>query len=171
VPGANDTASLTTAGTYTITLDVNGMISNLIIGGVAAGVQTLQGNGFTLAATNASVNVGGVVSLTSSTFAGQASIGGGGTFTVNGTTLNARVTVENGGELLLAGASSGIGQGNQPSDANNWLWVQAGGLVSAASSAVLNLYCAMTNAGLVNLTITGCGCRAGVWSARPPARS
>ncbi|MGO8930680.1 MAG: hypothetical protein ACLQU3_27800, partial [Limisphaerales bacterium] len=128
VPAPGDTANITTPGTYAITLNVNANVQNLTIGGAASGVQALQGNGFTLVATNASMSSGGVLGLTNSTFSGALTIAGGAVLSVNDSTLDAQVTVESGGEFLLLGGAS-IGQPGQASDANNWLWVQSGGEV------------------------------------------
>jgi hypothetical protein len=151
VPAPGDTANITASGTYAITLNANANAQNLTIGGAASRVQTLQGNGFTLAATNASMSSGGVLGLTNSTFAGALTIAGGAVLSVNGSTLAAQVTVESGGEFLVLGSAVDIG-GGQATDTNDWLWVQSGGQVNAASGTTLNLYSVMTNAGLVNMT-------------------
>lgn len=71
VPGSNDTASVTVAGIYAITLDANASLGNLALGGAVSGVQTLQASGFTLAASNALVSSNGILSLTNSTLAGE----------------------------------------------------------------------------------------------------
>jgi len=63
VPGSNDTANVTVAGTYAITLDANANLETLALGGAVSGVQTLQASGFTLVATNAAVNPGGILGL------------------------------------------------------------------------------------------------------------
>lgn len=85
VPGSNDTADVTVSGTYAITLDANANIENFALGGAVSGVQTLQANGFTLVAINASVNSGGIFNLTSSTLAGAILVNQG-TINVSGGT-------------------------------------------------------------------------------------
>jgi len=92
--------------------------------------------------------------MTNGTLSGTILVTNGAVLNVNGVILNAQVTVASGGQLLLVGSSSSIGQGGAI-DTNYWLWVQSGGLLSAASTASLNLYAAMTNAGLLNFTNEG----------------
>jgi len=151
VPGAGDTANITSAGTYAVTLDVNSSVLNLTVGGAVSGVQTLQGS-FTLAATNAIVNGGGILGLSNSSFSGALTIASGGIFNGSGETLNAQLTVQSGGELLANGNTTFGGNANS---SNQWLWVQSGGLMNASSGAPIYLYVQMTNAGTLNLTNYG----------------
>jgi hypothetical protein len=151
VPGSNDTANITTAGTYAIALNVNANVNDLTIGGAASGVQTLEGKSFTLVATNASVSSGGILSLTNSTLNGSIVVTSGAVLAVDNVTLSAQVTVENGGELLLVGTGSILGSGS-PGGTNDWLWVQSGGVFDAASGASMTLESAVTNSGVINLT-------------------
>lgn len=154
VPSAGDTANITNPGTYAVTLDINETVGSLVVGGAISGVQTLQAYGVTLAAGQASLNSGGVMELTNSTLTGAVTVAGGGWLIGNGTTIGGQVTVESGGEFLVL-ASTTLGQGGQPANTNDWLWVQSGGLVSVAYYATLYLYAPMTNSGLVNLTNYG----------------
>jgi mucin-19 len=126
VPGSNDTANITTAGTYAVTLNVSANVNSLTLGGAASGVQTLQGNGFTLTATNAAINSGGVLNFTSST------------------TFTGKMGVASGGQIELFGNTL-FSQG--------YLWVQSGGLLNASS--YLEVSTALTNAGTINLTNNG----------------
>ena len=111
VPGSNDTANVTVAGTYAITLDANANLETLALGGAVSGVQTLQASGFTLVATNAAVNLGGILGLTSSTLAGailvnQGTIqvsGGASTINVDNFTNLATLSVEDGTLQLQGG--------------------------------------------------------------------
>ena len=151
VPGSNDTANVTIAGTYAITLDVNANVNDLTIGGATSGVQTLEGKSFTLVATNGTMSNGGIINLTNSTLNGSMVVESGAVLTVNGVTVGAQVTVANGGELLLAGSSSTIGSGS-PGGTNDWLWVQGGGVFDAASGVGMTLDSAVTNSGVINLT-------------------
>jgi hypothetical protein len=156
----NDTAEVTAAGAYTITLNVNTILNTLTIGGAASGVQTVQGNGFTLAVSNATINAGGVLQLQSSSMTGAISVAGGGQLAVNYQTLDAQVTVEEGGELLLLGEgySSSLGQNGYAGNTNCWLWVREGGEVNAEPSGYsdyLILYGMMTNQGSCDMTNSG----------------
>jgi hypothetical protein len=104
---------VTVAGTYAITLDANANLETLALGGAVSGVQTLQASGFTLVATNAAVNPGGILGLTSSTLAGailvnQGTIqvsGGTSTINVDNFTNLATLSVE-AGTLQLQGGQN-----------------------------------------------------------------
>ncbi|MFZ0826629.1 MAG: hypothetical protein WAO02_04325, partial [Verrucomicrobiia bacterium] len=149
VPGSNDTANVTVAGTYAITLNVNANVSSLTIGGAGSGVQTLQGSSFALIATNAVINSGGVLNLTNSTFAGTLAVAGGAVFNANGMTIMGPTTVAGGAVLNLTG---GVDFGNgTAADTNYWLWVQSGGIVNSSLGALLS-YVAVTNSGTINQT-------------------
>ena len=43
VPGSNDVANITTAGTYAVTLNVAANVNSLTVGGAASGVQSPVG--------------------------------------------------------------------------------------------------------------------------------
>src|SRR6516165_9308878 len=83
VPGAADNANINAAGTYAVTVNVNSSVNSLILGGAASGLQTLQANSFTLGATTASVNSGGVLALTNSAFTGALTIANAGLVSIN----------------------------------------------------------------------------------------
>jgi hypothetical protein len=154
VPGAADNANITADGTYAVTVNVNSSVNNLILGGAASGLQTVQANGFTLGTITASVNNGGVLALTNSTFTGALTIASAGLIKINAVTLNAQVTVQGGGEFLASGTAT-LSQAGQAGNTNNWLWVQSGGLLDAAASGSVALYSVLTNAGTLNLTNNG----------------
>ncbi len=155
VPGAADTALVTTPGTYAVTLNVSVTLSNLSLGGAASGVQTLQANTFNLTATNALINSGGILSLTNSKLTGAIGVTDGAVLSVNGVVVEAQVTVESGGQMLPAGSSSSIGQNGYAGNTNCWLWLQSGAQMSAASSAYLYLWSPMTNSGTCYMTNEG----------------
>ena len=85
-PGNGDTANLTLAGTYTVSLDGNATLAALTVGGAGATV-TLTNTAATLVVTNGTVKSGSRLGL-----------GGG--------DLRGRLTVETGGTLALGGSGT-----------------------------------------------------------------
>ncbi|MGC9940907.1 MAG: hypothetical protein ABSE48_03685, partial [Verrucomicrobiota bacterium] len=105
VPTSSDTAIITNAGNYTVTLDVSSGVAGLVLG--ASGTVTTQvflinGTTFTLNG-QATVNSNGVFNFTSGDLAGTAFITG--TLNVQGGALNsgASLTVSNNGVLNVEG--------------------------------------------------------------------
>lgn len=84
-PLAGDTVEILTAGTYTVTLDVDASVDSIALGG-ASGTQTLDATGTrTLTmAKNGSVNASGALDLQS----GDLTLAGGNVLTVNGGVLH-----------------------------------------------------------------------------------
>src|SRR5579871_3826517 len=103
VPGATDTADITVAGTYTVTIDTGVTIYALTLGG-ASGQQTLTNSGQTVAITNALVEANGILGL-----GGSGTINGGlmtnqGTFNWGGGTLALPMTNAASGILNISGS-------------------------------------------------------------------
>ncbi|HEV2437668.1 MAG TPA: hypothetical protein VG077_16865 [Verrucomicrobiae bacterium] len=105
VPRSSDTVQITTAGTYTVTVDTNVGILGLTLGG-ASGVQTLTNNTQIIGITNSwLVGTNGILNL------GGGSLSGGpltlqGTFNWFGATVLSPVTVSANGVLNFAGSAS-----------------------------------------------------------------
>ncbi len=154
VPGYSDTADITLAGTYAVTLDVDTNVSNLTIGGGGPGVQTLVADNFDLNATNALINSDGSLSMSNSIFTGTLVVARGGLFSLNNNvTMAAKVTVENGGEVQLLAVDGISSFGDESAaDTNYWLWLQGGAQMSGDSGFGLDLYAPMTNSGTCSLT-------------------
>ena len=88
VPTASDSVVIDQPGFYTITMDVNAIVWNLMLGG-ASGTQTLTGTGRTLTLNGAGVvGANGVVSLNTSTINGTGSLTNQGTATITGGSLS-----------------------------------------------------------------------------------
>jgi hypothetical protein len=125
VPGAADTALMTTSGTYAITNNANSQVASLMLG-AAAGTQTLTVNGSMLSLANGgTVGAHGILNFSGSTLTGS--------LTVNGT-----LNWSNGGSLS-GGSSLTI--------ATNAV-LNIGGIYNESLNGML------TNAGTVNWTGT-----------------
>jgi hypothetical protein len=96
-PGASDTAIITSAGNYTVTLDVSTTVAGLVLGTTNAGstqILSINGQTFTLSGL-AVVNSSGQFDLSSGTFEGDTNSGGAifdGTLTCSGGTLSGVLT-------------------------------------------------------------------------------
>ena len=74
VPGLSDDAVITSAGTYTITMDVSPTISSLTLGG-ASGLQTVTNDSKTLTVSHVSVvNANGILGMNSGIVAGSGAL-------------------------------------------------------------------------------------------------
>src|SRR5580704_14109734 len=63
IPGAGDTALITNNGSYTVTLNANAQVSDLIVG-ASSGIQTLTVSGNTLTLTNGgTISSNGILNL------------------------------------------------------------------------------------------------------------
>jgi hypothetical protein len=104
VPGVLDTAVITMAGTYTVTVDTTVGIHGLILGG-ASGQQTFSNGGQAVGITNTFVGANGIISLS-----GSGTMNGGlmtnqGTFNWSGGTLSMPMTNAASGTLNINGTS------------------------------------------------------------------
>ena len=125
LPSQDDIADITLAGTYTVTLDVDPTISQLVMGN-SSGTQTLNISSRTLTIRQAGTTTSGaVVSLPSGTLAvngpmsivsltiGGGSLAGSGNVTVSGTFNWSSGTLLAGGELIVAnGATANLTGGS-----------------------------------------------------------
>jgi hypothetical protein len=111
VPNTFDDVSITSAGTYTVIMDVSPSISSLTLGG-ASGTQTLTNFGQNLTVSHASVvNANGVLGMNGG------SVNGAGSLTVNGlvqwnggaTGNGFSMTVQSGASLNIGGSTSFAG--------------------------------------------------------------
>jgi hypothetical protein len=108
VPVATDTVNITTGGTYTITLDVNGVMAAMNLG-AATGTQTLSSSGTNLTLNGAStIAAGGALLVASGTIGGTGSLTNNGAMLLNIATIT--IPLINNGILTAAGPS--------PSDIN-----------------------------------------------------
>ncbi len=124
VPGASDTALITSSGNYTVTLDSDVTLTSLTLGGTI-GTQTLGDPSYNLSLNGASVvGSNGVVSL------GGGVLAGSGLLTVNG-------------KLNWTGGRIGAG---------STLALAANGVLVAAGNGNLDFSGVMTNAGTIRLT-------------------
>lgn len=152
-----------------------GAITNLALDGISLSnnlpiVGTLNMTNGTLT-TITTLSNGTMLTLNGVTMYGAINVGAGGLFKAGGSTLAAQVTVQNRGEFLLFNYIN-LGQAGQNNNMNDWLWVQNGGELDASEIAVLYLFSAMTNAGLVNVTNYGItiynnetsGYHGGIWN-------
>lgn len=131
VPGALDTAAITAAGTYTVTVDTGVTNYSLILGG-ASGQQTLSNGTQTVTITNASVGANGIINLGGSgtingglmsnqgtfnwsggTIALSVNIAASGTLNMNGTTVSLDGAVTNSGTIHLSGSGPVVLYNNQ----------------------------------------------------------
>ena len=96
VPGANDNAIITLAGTYTVTLNVSATVGSLTLGGTM-GTQTLSNSSQILTLNGAStINANGVYTQSGGTLTGA------GTLTVNGTVNWSAGTMLGAGDTNIA---------------------------------------------------------------------
>ena len=107
IPGASDTALITTSGNYTVTLNVAGQVSTLVVGG-ASGTQNLTVTGNTLTATNGTIATNGILNLSNSALAGLLTVNGTLNYT-NGSTLaaGAAVTIASNAVMNISGSATG----------------------------------------------------------------
>src|ERR1039457_5045466 len=126
VPGAADTALITTSGNYTITLNVNAQVAGLTLG-AASGIQTLTVSGSTLSFTNGgTVGTNGVLNLSGSTLTGLL-------------TVNGALNWSNGGNLSAGSA----------------LTIATNAILNISGNGTENIYGMLTNAGTMNWAGTG----------------
>ena len=152
LPGPDDIADITLAGMYTVTLDVDPAVSQLVMGNVS-GVQTLNVNGRAMTIRDAAnTSDGAVVLLPSGTLTvnGPASfvnltqsggvLRGLGTVTVTGTFSWTAGSMFDAGKTLLAATATGTisGGGNKGLDVNR-VFENAGTLVASGGVVFFNL--------------------------------
>ncbi len=108
VPGAADTALITLAGTYTVTLNVSATVASLTLGG-ATGTQTLSNTAQTLTLNGASaISANGVYAQSGGTLTGAGTLAVNGTVNWSGGTMSGAGTtnVAAGATLNLSGGST-----------------------------------------------------------------
>jgi hypothetical protein len=98
LPGQDDIANITLAGTYTVTLDVDPTVSQLVMGN-SSGIQTMSTNGRTLTVRNATTTTAGAVLFAG----GSHTIPSGTTFT------QSALTVQSASLTIQAGATANVG--------------------------------------------------------------
>jgi hypothetical protein len=144
VPGSADTALITAAGAYTVTLNTSPTVNSLTLGG-SSGQQTLATAGNTLTWTNVgAINSNGVLDLNGGALAGSGLLTVSGQLAWTGGQINGgcTVTVATNGLLALAG-----GNGNN--------YAMFGAITNAGTvqlvSGYLQLYNSSSPGMLVNL--------------------
>ncbi len=152
VPAINEIASITVAGTYTVTVDVNDTVASVVIG-AASGAQTLAMNGRTVGMTaGATIGAAAVVDATNSALTGPA-----GTITNNGTLRLQNTSVQPAlmNNALMVARSNTAFTGAVTTGTGAIFRVEGDAFCCAASVTVASGF---TNAGLVELTaINGSG--------------
>jgi hypothetical protein len=110
VPGATDSAFITNAGTYTVTINAAATVTNLTLG-ATGGTQTLINTAFTLTLNgNSFVGTNGVFTIdagASLTGAGNLNVAGILNWTGGAMTGTGRTVITNGATLNIAGFSYG----------------------------------------------------------------
>jgi hypothetical protein len=149
-PGPLDTAQITLAGTYTVTLDASPTIAALTVGG-ATGVQTLSATARILTVNGGStIGANGRVTFSGGTFVGPAAtITNAGVLQIFGAIVNDGIV--NTGTVQLRASSSLVG--NITNNAGGTVLVEATNGVNATAT----LSGSVTNRGTVVLTHVGTG--------------
>ena len=144
VPGTTDRALITTAGTYTVTLDVSTTIDALVLGaGPANGTQTLFASSKTLTLNGASsVEAGGYLNVTASTLNGAGPMTNHATIQIAHTSMS--MPVDNQGTLQAQGTSALNGALTQ----TGMLRVQG---ITAVGIAQLTIANGFTNDGTIEI--------------------
>ena len=105
VPGAADTAVITTSGNYTVTMDTNASVSGFILGAADGATQKFLVNGQTLSlGAQGTINAGGQFNMSSGTLIGGAFVGDAvltGTWTCSGGALLGNFTIASNAVLNL----------------------------------------------------------------------
>ncbi|HTO90104.1 MAG TPA: hypothetical protein VMJ70_03135, partial [Candidatus Sulfotelmatobacter sp.] len=150
VPTAADDASITAAGTYTVTLNVDGSVNSLTLG-TTSGAQTLSGNSHSLTLASAStVASNGVLDLTSGNLNGAGSLTNQGSLVLRA--ANAALPLDNFG-LIEAHGNSAL-NGALTTEAGSTLRATGDGAQGGALLTVLNGF---TNNGALELTNVAAG--------------
>ena len=105
VPGPGDSAAITLAGTYTVTLDSNAHVASLTLGG-ATGAQTLANGGANLIVDGAiAIGPRGTFTQTAGTLSGGGALTVDGTLTWSGGTISgsSATTISSHGTLTISG--------------------------------------------------------------------
>jgi hypothetical protein len=151
-PTSAEAASITLAGTYAVTLDVNTTIAGLTLG-ASSGAQTLAGTSRTLTVNgNSSIGVNGTLSLVSSTIGGTGTLANLGSLVLQAGTVTAGTTIANEGLLLTHGTSSISGP--VTTTASSVIRIRGQSAGSTASTTIANGF---TNNGLIELTTNDAG--------------
>lgn len=124
VPGAADTALITTPGTYNITLSANVTVSEFTLGG-ASGKQTITLTSHDLkATTQGTIAANGEVVMQGGGFEGNVTVASGGILTFSGATQKTlyRTTLINDGTVKWVGGGISIGATPATLITNTGLW-------------------------------------------------
>jgi len=150
VPSASDSVVIGVVGTYTVTLDQNATVTNLMLGGTS-GVQTLTGTSRTMTLNGPSVVGGnGSLSLTTSSVNGTGSLSNQGVALLTGT--NVSTSVANSGQFTVRRDMSLTGA--LTTATGSTLRIEGAG----GFNAVLTVSAGFTNNGTILLTdVTGFG--------------
>jgi hypothetical protein len=152
VPGAADTALITTSGAYAITLNANAQVAGLTLG-ATSGIQTLTVSGSTLTLPNGgTVGTNGILSLTGSMLTGLLTVNGALNW-INGGSLSSEsaVTIASNAVLNISGNSTEYLYG-MLTNAGTVNWAGTGNLQlynygsGAATGGIVNLAGAQFNA-------------------------
>lgn len=118
VPGAADTANITTPGTYTVLLDVHVTLDELVLGG-NDGLQKLRTDGNPISLGSGRVMTNGLLELSSRITGERFLVEAGGTLDVVGPAYLESLVFENYGLTMLSGGNLGL-FGTPPTVVTNW---------------------------------------------------
>jgi hypothetical protein len=139
VPGVNDTAVITSDGTYTVTLDVSPTVGGILLGATSgSSTQTLSLSGQTLTLNGpATVNSRGSFTVDSGALAGAANATLSGTIAWTAGTLAGTLTVANNGTLNVSGGSDHNMPNCIVTNLGTVAWT--GGRIRGGSTSIYNL--------------------------------
>jgi len=147
VPGTSDSALITVAGTYAVTVDTSVTVFGLTLGG-ASGQQTLTNNNQTMAITNTLVAANGIfdigtgvtlsggpmtdqgtVNLSGGTVGIPLTVAASGILNLNGSGISLTGSLTNNGTVHWTGVSASISLANNHGVYNGAIYNQAGALL------------------------------------------
>ncbi len=137
-PTAADTAAITLAGTYTVTLDLEATVAGLSLGG-ASGTQTLQTSANTLTLNGpGTINPHGALNLAGGTFTGSGLLTVNGAFTWSGGNMTGTGTTRvSAGKTMIVTGNSTLDLGRPLVNAGTIRWTGSA-LTGGASTIVTN---------------------------------
>jgi len=159
VPAATDTAAITLAGTYTVTLDVNTTVGGVRLGG-SSGTQTLSATGRTLDVTGATtISASGVLRLEASQVTGGGTLTNAGTLRAEGvSSVAATITTLGTSVIRVHGNPSTFAQLTVPAGFTNFGQIQLTDSLIGSGSIFVVTSGTLTNAlGATIATLAGAG--------------
>ncbi|MGC9944269.1 MAG: hypothetical protein ABSE48_20775, partial [Verrucomicrobiota bacterium] len=148
VPGASDTAIITTSGTYQVTVSDNESVSNLVLGATGGTLTLSIVNGtFTVNGTGSDHDQS-VLAVSGGTLAGTGTIAVGGP--LNWTSGTITDTVQCNGGSINVSSSSGLNSGGTLINLGNLTWTPNGGPRTGGGTVISNAF-----SGVISVTLNG----------------